>query len=46
MVLQVLHEQFQRKQIPSFEELYATSLAMDGTTCLGAVALGFHRREA
>jgi succinate dehydrogenase / fumarate reductase, flavoprotein subunit len=40
MVLQVLHEQFQREQIPSFEEWYVTSLAVEGTTCLGAIALG------
>jgi len=40
MVLQVLHEQFQREQIPSFEEWYVTSLAVDGAACLGAIALG------
>jgi succinate dehydrogenase / fumarate reductase flavoprotein subunit len=40
MVLQVLHEQFQREQIPSFEEWYVTSLAVDGATCLGVIALG------
>ena len=40
IVLQVLHEQFQREQIPSFEEWYVTSLAVDGGACLGAIALG------
>lgn len=40
IVLQVLHEQFQREQIPSFEEWYVTSLAVDDGTCVGAVALG------
>src|ERR671919_2183043 len=40
IVLQVLHEQFQRAQIPSFEEWYVTSLAVDGGTCVGAIALG------
>src|ERR687892_2235491 len=40
IVLQVLHEQFQRAQIPSFEEWYVTSLAVDGGACLGAIALG------
>ena len=40
MVLQVLHEQFQRAQIPSFEEWYVTSLAVSDGTCLGAIALG------
>jgi succinate dehydrogenase / fumarate reductase, flavoprotein subunit len=39
IVLQVLHEQFQREQIPSFEESYVTSLAVDGGTCLGVSAL-------
>ena len=29
MVLQVLHEQFQREQIPSFEEWFVTSLVID-----------------
>ncbi len=40
IVLQVLHEQFQRERIPSFEEWYVTSLAVDGGTCVGAIALG------
>jgi succinate dehydrogenase / fumarate reductase, flavoprotein subunit len=39
MVLQVLHEQFQREQIPSFEEWFVTTLAVDNGTCVGAVAL-------
>ena len=39
IVLQVLHEQFQREQIPSFEEWFVTSLAVDNGTCVGAVAL-------
>jgi len=40
IVLQVLHEQFQRDGISSFEEWFVTSLAVDGETCLGATALG------
>jgi succinate dehydrogenase / fumarate reductase, flavoprotein subunit len=40
IVLQVLHEQFQREQIAAFEEWYVTSLAIDAGTCLGAIALG------
>ena len=40
IVLQVLHEQFQRHQIPSFEEWFVTSLAVDGDSCLGVLALG------
>ncbi len=40
IVLQVLHEQFQRYQIPSFEEWFVTSLAVDQGSCVGAVALG------
>ncbi|MGH7773630.1 MAG: FAD-dependent oxidoreductase [Candidatus Binatia bacterium] len=40
IVLQVLHEQFQREQIPSFEEWFVTSLVVDGEACLGAIALG------
>jgi len=40
IVLQVLHEQFQRERIPSFEEWYVTSLAVDAGTCVGAIALG------
>ena len=40
IVLQVLHEQFQRAQITSFEEWHLTSLAVDGGTCLGAIGLG------
>lgn len=39
IVLQVLHEQFQRAEIPSFEEWYVTSLAVDGGNCLGAIGL-------
>jgi succinate dehydrogenase/fumarate reductase flavoprotein subunit len=39
IVLQVLHEQFQREQIPSFEEWFVTSLAIDDGTCRGAIAL-------
>lgn len=40
IVLQVLHEQFQRHQIPSFEEWFVTSLAVDQGSCVGAIALG------
>ena len=40
IVLQVLYEQFQREGIARFEEWFATSLAVDGGACLGAVALG------
>jgi succinate dehydrogenase flavoprotein subunit len=40
MVLTVLHEQFQRLAIPSFEEWFVTSLAVDGESCVGAIALG------
>ena len=40
IILQVLHEQFQRAQIASFEEWHVTSLAVEGGTCLGAIALG------
>ena len=40
MVLTVLHEQFQRLAIPSFDEWYVTSLAVDGDACVGAIALG------
>ncbi len=39
IVLQVLHEQFQRARIPSFEEWFVTSLVIDDGTCRGAVAL-------
>lgn len=39
IVLQVLHEQFQRQRIPSFEEWFVTSLAMDDGVCAGAIAL-------
>jgi succinate dehydrogenase / fumarate reductase, flavoprotein subunit len=39
MVLQVLHEQFQREQIPSFEEWFVTSLIVDDGNCLGVTAL-------
>lgn len=38
IVLQVLHEQFQREQIPSFEEWFVTSLLVEAGTCLGAIA--------
>jgi succinate dehydrogenase / fumarate reductase flavoprotein subunit len=40
IVLQVLHEQFERHQIPSFEEWFVASLAVDGSSCAGVVALG------
>ena len=40
MVLTVLYEQFQRHGIPSFDEWFVTSLAVDGDTCVGATALG------
>jgi succinate dehydrogenase / fumarate reductase flavoprotein subunit len=39
IVLQVLHEQFERLKIPSFEEWFVTSLAIDDGAA-GAVALG------
>src|SRR5438128_6896466 len=39
MVLQVLHEQFQREQIPSFEEWFVTSLVIDAGNCLGVTAV-------
>lgn len=39
IVLQVLHEQFQREQIPSFAEWFVTSLVVEGGTCAGAIAL-------
>ena len=39
IVLQVLHEQFQRAEIPSFEEWFVTSLAVNGNGCAGAIAL-------
>jgi succinate dehydrogenase / fumarate reductase, flavoprotein subunit len=39
IVLQVLHEQFQREQIPSFEEWFVTALVVDGGNCLGVTAL-------
>lgn len=42
MVLTVLHEQFQREEIPCFYEWVVTSLIQDGGGCAGAVALG-HR---
>ena len=42
MVLHVLHEQFQREDIPCFSEWFVTSLIQDGGACTGAVALG-HR---
>jgi succinate dehydrogenase / fumarate reductase flavoprotein subunit len=42
IVLQVLHEQFQKEQIPSFEEWFVTSLVVDDGICRGALALG-HR---
>src|SRR5215467_3608978 len=40
IVLTVLHEQFQRLGIPSFEEWFVTSLAVDGEACVGVTALG------
>ncbi|HEX9273293.1 MAG TPA: FAD-binding protein, partial [Candidatus Binatia bacterium] len=40
IVLQVLHEQFQSEQIPSFEEWFVTSLVVEGGICVGAIALG------
>lgn len=40
IVLQVLHEQFLRDGITSFEEWFVTSLVVDGGTCLGVTALG------
>ena len=40
IVLNVLYEQFQRLAIPAFEEWFVTSLAVDGDTCVGAIALG------
>jgi succinate dehydrogenase / fumarate reductase, flavoprotein subunit len=39
IVLQVLHEQFQREQIPSFEEWFVTSLVVEDGACVGAIAL-------
>ena len=39
IVLQVIHEQFQREQIPSFEEWFVTSLVVDDGNCRGAIAL-------
>ena len=42
MVLHVLHEQFQREDIPCFAEWFVTSLIQEGGVCTGAVALG-HR---
>src|SRR5439155_12508941 len=39
IVLQVLHEQLQREQIPSFEEWFVTSLVVDDGTCRGVLAL-------
>ena len=39
IVLQVLHEQFVRENIPSFEEWFVTSLVVDGGTCVGVTAL-------
>jgi succinate dehydrogenase / fumarate reductase flavoprotein subunit/NADH-dependent fumarate reductase subunit A len=40
IVLNVLYEQFQRLEIPAFEEWFVTSLAVEGDTCVGAIALG------
>lgn len=40
IVLQVLHEQFLRHQIPSFEEWFVSSLVVEAGVCLGAIALG------
>ena len=42
IILNVLHEQFQRTHIVSFEEWFATSLLVNDGVCVGAVALG-HR---
>ena len=39
IVLQVLHEQFQRAEIPSFEEWLLTSLIVDDGICRGVTAL-------
>ncbi len=39
MVLHVLHEQFQRHDIPCFKEWFVTSLIQDAGACTGAVAL-------
>jgi succinate dehydrogenase / fumarate reductase flavoprotein subunit len=41
IVLNVLYEQFQRLQIPAFEEWFMTSLVADGGECAGVIALGF-----
>jgi succinate dehydrogenase / fumarate reductase flavoprotein subunit len=40
IVLNVLYEQFQRLEIPAFEEWFMTSLVADGGDCFGAIALG------
>jgi succinate dehydrogenase / fumarate reductase, flavoprotein subunit len=40
IVLNVLYEQFQRLEIPAFEEWFMTSLVADGGECAGAIALG------
>jgi succinate dehydrogenase / fumarate reductase, flavoprotein subunit len=40
IVLTVLYEQFQRLEIPAFEEWFMTSLVADGGECAGALALG------
>jgi NADH-dependent fumarate reductase subunit A len=40
IVLNVLYEQFQRLEIPAFEEWFMTSLVADAGECAGAIALG------
>lgn len=40
IVLQVLHEQFLREGVSSFEEWFVNSLAMEDGACLGVTALG------
>jgi succinate dehydrogenase / fumarate reductase, flavoprotein subunit len=39
-VLQVVYEQFQRERIPAFIDTFVTSLTVDETSSLGAIALG------
>lgn len=40
IILQVLHEQLERAQIPTFEEWFVTALAVEDGRCAGAIALG------
>lgn len=40
VVLQVLHEQFQRARVSAFDEWFVTSLLVDEGVCFGAIALG------